>query len=68
MIATHEQYLVDEAGTRKAVVVPVTEREQILEALEDLDDIRAYDEAKKQPSESVPFAEAVREIREGKCD
>jgi hypothetical protein len=34
--------------------------------LEELDDIRAYDEAKRHPSETVPFEQAVLEIREGK--
>ncbi len=35
------------------------------EMLEELDDIRAYDEAKSGPSEPVGFEQAVSEIREG---
>ena len=65
MIAIHEDYLVDENGKKKAVVVPVSEWEQILEALEELDEIRAYDEAKSHPSEPISFEQAVREIRKG---
>jgi len=68
MITVHEEYLVDEAGNRKAVVLPLAAWQQIKEALEELDDIRAYDHIKAQPSEPVPFEEAVREIREGKLD
>ena len=68
MITLHEEYLVDEAGNRKAVVLPLTAWQQIKEELEELDDIRAYDKAKAQPSEPVPFEEAVREINEGKLD
>jgi len=68
MIELHEEYLVDERGNRKAVVVPVAEWEQVIELLEELDDIRAYDEAKSQPSEPVPFEQAVTEIREGTPD
>jgi PHD/YefM family antitoxin component YafN of YafNO toxin-antitoxin module len=68
MITVHEEYLVDERGNRKAVVLPVAEWEEILEALEELDDIRAYDEAKRLPSQPVPFEQAVREISEGKID
>ena len=64
MISIHEEYIMDEGGRKKAVVVPVAEWEQILDALEELDDIRAYDEAKSHPSESIPFDQAVREIRE----
>ena len=65
MIALHEDYVVDERGNRKAVVVPMAEWKQILESLEELDDIRAYDEAKRYPSDALPFEQAVLEIREG---
>ncbi len=41
------------------------EWERIVEALEELDDIRAYDEAKSGSQETVPFEQAVREIEEG---
>lgn len=68
MITLHEDYVVDEHGNRKAAIVPMREWEQILEALEELDDIRAYDEAKGYPSDAVPFERAVLEIREGKVD
>ena len=60
--------IVDDDGKKKAVVVPVAQWKQILEALEELDDIRAYDKVKSHPSESVPFEQAVREIREGDPD
>gem|GEM_PF-92627 len=62
MIRLHEQYLVDDQGHRTAAVVPIAEWEQILESLEELDDIRAYDEAKSSPSDPIPFEQAVSEI------
>jgi len=68
MIQFDERYLVDEQGNRKAVVLSVSEWEQILDALEELDDIRAYDEAKGHPSEPLPFDQAVLEIRKGRTD
>ncbi len=64
----HEKYLVDEAGNRKAVVVPISEWKKIVEALEELHDIRAYDEAKSQPSDVIPFEQAVSEIRQGELE
>ena len=64
MIQFHEQYLVDEEGNRKAVLVPISSWQQILEALDELDDIRAYDEAKREPSNPVPFEQALSEITE----
>ena len=68
MITVHEEYLVDEAGNRRAVVLPLAAWQQIKEELEELEDIRAYDEAKAQPSEPVPFEQAIREIHEGRID
>ena len=64
MITTHEEYVVDSTGQRKAVIVPWEEWKELLEALEELEDVRAYDEDKRQPSDPIPFDQAVREIRE----
>jgi hypothetical protein len=68
MITVHEEYLVDEAGQRKAVGLPLGVWQQIKEELEELDDIRAFDEPKPQPSQPVPFEQAMREIDKGKID
>lgn len=68
MIELHEEYLVDEQGNRKAVVISISEWQQVVQMLEELDDIRAYDEAKSQPSEAIPFEQAVSEIRQGMSD
>lgn len=65
MITIHPQYVVDENKQCKAVLLPSEEWKKILEELEELDDIRAYDEAKSGPQDFVSFAQAVREIEEG---
>ena len=65
MDALHPQYVVDENQTPKAVLLPVAEWEQVVEELEELDDIRAFDQAKAGPQETIPFEQAVREIEEG---
>ena len=65
MNSFHEQNLVDEHGSRNAIVVPLADWQRILDELEELDDLREYDEAKSQPSEPVALEQAVREIREG---
>jgi PHD/YefM family antitoxin component YafN of YafNO toxin-antitoxin module len=67
-MATHEQYVIDEAGKRTAVLVPLEEWERIQAALEELADIRAYDEAKRHPSDSVPFEQAMAEIESNTGD
>ena len=47
---------------RTAVLVPLEEWERIQAALEELADVRAYDEAKRHPSDPVPFEQAMAEI------
>jgi hypothetical protein len=65
MVTLHPEYVVDEKQRRKAVMIPLAEWDQIIEALEELDDIRAYDVAKAESQEAVPFESAVREIQKG---
>ena len=66
MVPVHPQYMVDENQRRTAVVLSLEEWQRIVEELEELDEIRAYDEAKSGPQESIPFEQAVREIEEGR--
>ena len=65
MDALHPQYVIDENQTPRAVLLPVAEWEQVVEKLEELDDIRAFDLAKAGSQETIPFEQAVREIQEG---
>ena len=64
------RYIVDENGKRVSVILPIEEYESMLEELEELEDIRAYDEAKtvleRGEDEVIPLDQAMREIREGK--
>ena len=66
MATVHPKFVVDEHQKRKAVLLPYEEWEKVVEEMEELADIKAYDEAKCSPSEPMPFEEAVQEIREGK--
>jgi PHD/YefM family antitoxin component YafN of YafNO toxin-antitoxin module len=65
MMQVHPQFVVDEKKKRKAVIIPFKEWEQIVEALEELDDIQAYDSAKETEQERIPFEDAVKEIEQG---
>ena len=64
MVTLHPEYVVDENQHRKAVLLPVAEWKRIVDELEELDDIRAFDKAKAGLQETVPFEQAVREIQE----
>ena len=43
----HPKYIIDESGNKNSVVLPIKEYDKLLEELEELEDIRLYDEAKK---------------------
>ena len=64
MIVLHPEYIVDTEKHTKAVILPVKEWEIILDEMEELDDIRAYDVAKAdKQDETIPFSQAINEIR-----
>lgn len=60
------KYVTDETGQRVAVLVGIDRYEELLGALEEMDSIRAYDAAKAERGESIPFENAVREIEGGR--
>jgi hypothetical protein len=45
MNSFHPQYIVDANQIPKSVVLPIDEWREILSAIEELEDIKAYDEA-----------------------
>ncbi len=62
--AVHQQYVVDEKGTRVGVILEIDEYEKLMEQLEELESIRAYDAATSSSDEVIPFDQAVREIEQ----
>ena len=62
-MVVHPKFVVDENQNRQAVLLSYEDWEKILEEIEELDEIRAYDEAKSRPSDPVTFDDAVKEIR-----
>ncbi len=62
MAVAKERYIVNEKGERIGVLLDIEEYKEILEKLEELDEIRAYDEAKESEDEAIPFEEALKEM------
>lgn len=56
------QYVTDERGVRIGVLLDIADYERLLEALEELEAIRAYDRAKASQDEAIPFEQAIEEI------
>lgn len=63
MTISTERFVVDEAGDKVAVLIDMAEYLRLLEEIEELESIRAYDAAKADTqAEVIPFEQAVREI------
>jgi hypothetical protein len=56
------QVVTDAKGKKVAAIVPWKRYQKMLEELEELEDIRLYDEAKREGSESVPADEAFKQV------
>lgn len=59
----HPEFIVDQKDRKKSVVIPVAEWRRLMEAMEELEDIRAYDKAKAKPDDLIPFEKAVSKIK-----
>jgi len=57
-----ERYVVDEQGNRISVVLDIADYQELLNQLEELECIRAYDAAKESGDQAIPFEQAVAEI------
>ncbi len=56
------QFVTDLEGNRTAVILDMETYRQLVEAQEELEDIRAYDAAKAAGDEVIPFDQALAEI------
>ncbi|HEX3010171.1 MAG TPA: hypothetical protein VHO90_21415 [Bacteroidales bacterium] len=56
------QYITDPDGKKISVILPIRDYEKMLEELEELEDIKAYDRAKARKSQPIPFEQAMKEI------
>jgi len=64
MLATRvtPQYITDNAGRKISVILPLKDFRIIMEELEELEDIRLYDDAKKSGEPSIPIDKAFEMI------
>jgi hypothetical protein len=60
---TNMQYITDQRGTNISVILPIRDYERMVEELEELEDIRLYEEAKKEDDgEYIPAEDVFRSI------
>ena len=56
------QYLTNAKGKKKAIVLPIKMYEKLLDKLDELEDIRLYNEAKKNEENYIPIDEVFKII------
>ena len=61
-VAIRERYVVDEQGKQVGVLLDIGDYRRILDELEELEAIHAYDAAKASGDEAIPFEQAIEEI------
>jgi hypothetical protein len=62
MLKLRPQYITDNKGKKISVVLPIKDFKALIEELEELEDIKLYDEAKKCNEPSIPIDEAFKMI------
>jgi hypothetical protein len=61
MLTLHPQFITDINGDKSFVILPTKEFNTILEELEDIEDVRLYDESKKDgENEHVLFSDYLK--------
>lgn len=68
MGALRQQFIEDNQGKRIAVLMPIDQYNKMMEQLEEIDDVRAYDAAKAKEDEIIPFDQAINEIEKERND
>jgi PHD/YefM family antitoxin component YafN of YafNO toxin-antitoxin module len=61
-----ENFVIDDKGNPIGVILDIAEYRKLLEELEELESIRAYDAAKASGNEVIPFEQAVAEIEQNR--
>jgi PHD/YefM family antitoxin component YafN of YafNO toxin-antitoxin module len=57
-----ENFVIDQKGNPVGVILDIAEYRKLMEEIEELESIRAYDAAKAARNEAIPFEEAISEI------
>ncbi|MEI7803170.1 MAG: hypothetical protein WCI97_11020 [Bacteroidota bacterium] len=66
MKTTNAQFITDDKGKKQAVILSMKEYKKIVEELEELEDIKLYDEVKNKNEKSIPFSEYLKKRNKSK--
>ena len=62
------QYITDTRGRKLSVILPIRDYNEIMEKLEELEDLKAYDEAVSRNEKAIPAEQAFKEIEAKRND
>ena len=62
MKTKEKRYITNDRGEKVGVILDIDDYEKMIEDIEELESIRAYDTAKASKDEVLPFEQAVEEI------
>ncbi len=62
MVTINPQFITDTNGVKLSVVLPIKDFDAIMEELDELEDIKLYNEASKSTEASIPIDEAFKMI------
>jgi hypothetical protein len=60
MLTINPKYITDQAGNKISVVISLKEFEAMVEKIEELEDIKLYDQVKNSDEPSLPIDEAFK--------
>ncbi len=63
VLTLNPQFITDKKGKKLSVVFSIKEYNKLLEEMEELEDVKLYDEAKSRKNEFVPIDEAFKQIK-----
>lgn len=60
------QFVTDDHGNKLAVILPIKDYQKMLEELEELEDIKRYDQVKARNEASMPFSEYLKKRKQNR--
>lgn len=66
MKQANPQYITDKKGKKLSVVLPLKDYRRMMDDLDELEDIRMYDEVKARKEETTPFDEYLKQRKKTK--
>lgn len=64
MDSLQERYLTDDQGNRIGVLLDIAAYRQLLDKLEELESLYAFDQAEASEDEAIPLEQAIAEIEQ----